>query len=256
MSALAALPFGVIPRESPGFPPGLDALQRALADFSAPVPARFVSFAAQALPEPLADPVAPAMPALFAVPEVEPEPSPDVDLIVAAAVEAAEARLRGELEAEHAAALEAALATERQRHAFLVEMEVHSACAAAADTLAAGLEDLRTQVAAELAGACARLLAPIAGEDISRRAVAAMEAAVREALDGEARPRITLCGPPQLLEGLRARLGARAPEVQWREAEGFELAAGFDGQVVETRLGEWAASLQETLKTELEGISP
>lgn len=256
MAALAALPFGVIPRESPGFPPGLDALQRALADFSAPAPTVFAPFAAEMPAEPPADFPAEAMlspmPALFALPEPEPEPSPDVERLVAEAVEAAEARLRAELEAEHAAALEAALATERQRHAFLMEMEVHSACGASADTLASGLAALRGEVAGEIAAACARLLAPVVEAGLARRAVAALDAALREALEGEARPRVIVSGPALLMEGLRARLGSRAPEVQWREAEGVELAAGFDGQVVETRLGEWAAALQ----AELEGTSP
>lgn len=237
MPAFAAA-MSAPPSFPPSFPPGLSALHRALADFAAPSAPVFTPFA---MPEPTAASLAP-------------EPQPDVEALVADAVAQAEARLRDKLDEEHRAALSAAvddaLAAERQEHAAEMERVLSETGAAAANAIDAGLAELRAGVAAELSSACARLLLPIAGEAVVARAVSEMAQALREALENEAAPRITVSGPRQLLDGLQARL-AGAEGVQWRESTGFDLAASFDGRVVETRLAEWA----EALKAALEDVS-
>lgn len=225
------------PSFPPSFPPGLSALHRALADFAEPAAPVFASFA---MCEPAAAPL--------------PEPQPDVEALVADAVAQAEARLRDRLDEEHrtalAAAVEDALAAEREAHAAEMRRVLSETGAAAAASIDAGLAEIRAGVAAELSAACAKLLLPIAGEAVMRRAVSEMALAVREALEGEAALRVTVCGPRPLLDGLQARL-AGAEGVQWRESPGFSLSASFDGRIVETRLAEWA----ETLKAGLKDVS-
>jgi hypothetical protein len=239
----AAFAFAA-PAGPPGAPAsaraGLDALHRALADFAAPAAPAFALFA----PEPEAPPCAPELPA------------EDVEARIAQAVEDAEASLRARLETEHGAVLEAALAqalqAERDAHGAALAHALREAGEGAADAIGDRLAALRAEVESVLMGACARVLLPLAGEAVARRAAAEMAEAVREALRRESRPRITVSGPEPMLAGLRARLGEEGAGVEWREASGFDLAAAFDGSVIETRLGAWA----EALRADMSEASP
>lgn len=210
------------------------ALHRALADFGEQAPLR-PAFPRSAMSV-AAEPTAPSFSAA------------DLDRAVAQA----EARLRESLTLEHLAARERAIseavsqavAAERRIHAEDIERVSGEQAIVMATAIADAMGELQEQVCEKVSAACARLLLPVLKEDAARRAVAALALVLRDALADTDSVRVTLSGPPALRAALQAELAGMAVQWQERDGESFDLRAAFNGQVVETRLAEWAETLK------------
>lgn len=186
------------------------------------------------------------LPDIGGMPAMEPEapvPAPDVDAIVAAEVAAADDRLRAELEAEK----EAALAAEREHHAAEMQAMQASLGEAAAARIAAAFDDAEARLSTLTTAAVARLLSSVLGDDMARRSVEELSAAIRRIVADRDAVQIHVSGPQSLVEGLAASLGPVAERCDFSEAPGFDVTAVIDGTILETRLAEWSALVGEAV---------
>ncbi|MCX8569831.1 MULTISPECIES: hypothetical protein [Hyphomicrobiales] len=170
-------------------------------------------------------------------------PEPDLPTLIAIAVTEAEEALTARLVAEHEAALEA----ERQQHAaelsaFGIHMGTETGTA-----MAAGLRDMEARVVHLATDAAARIIAGLVSDDIRKRSIDALAAAVLSAMEDREAVRIRVSGPQFMFDALATALGERAGNVDFTEATGFDLSVSIDDNLFETRLGEWSSALSETL---------
>lgn len=186
------------------------------------------------------------LPDIGGMPAMEPEspvPAPDVDAIVAAEVAAADDRLRAELEAEK----EAALAAEREHHAAEMQAMQASLGEAAAARIAAAFDDAEARLSTLATAAVARLLSSVLGDDMARRSVEELAAAIRRIVADRDAVQVHVSGPQSLVESLAASLGPVAERCDFSEAPGFDVTAVIDGTILETRLAEWSALVGEAV---------
>ncbi len=169
---------------------------------------------------------------------------PPVEEIVAAAVLRARTELADALAAEHETALQA----ERERHAAELETVTAQLGAQAGALCSARLQELEDRVAELTTAVTARILANALADDLRKRAIERLDAAIREALsDGEA-VRIRVRGAPSLCQALEKALGKHAGQVTFSPTDGFDISVAVDDTVYETRLSEWSATIAETLQ--------
>ena len=172
-----------------------------------------------------------------------PAPQADIGALIAEAVADAEAALEIRLAAAHQAALEA----ERQANDDAAKAFLESFGGDLGAAVATRIDAMETRVA-ELTGATvARIIGGVVSDDLQQRSLAALARTIGAAIaDGEA-VRIGVRGPLSLFEPLKAALGARADNLDFTEAAGFDLTVAIDEAVFETRIAEWSASLSEVL---------
>ena len=116
-----------------------------------------------------------------------------------------------------------------------------------AHQLAAGLEDLETR----LADATARVLAPLLQAEVARQAIADLNSELARLLGNAADVSLSISGPEDLLEALRGRLAdqlaGKTVSVDYRQSEEPDVRIVVGQTVLETRLGVWAAKIEEAL---------
>ncbi|TPM33095.1 hypothetical protein [Mesorhizobium sp. B2-3-5] len=171
------------------------------------------------------------------------EPQADIGTLIAEAVAQAEATLAERLSAAHDAALEA----ERQAHAEEARSFLESFGGDIGKAVSSRIDAMEARVTDLVAATVARIIGGVVSDDLQRRSLEALASAVREAVgDGEA-VRVAVRGPLSLFETLKASLGARAANLDFVEAPGFDLTVTIDEAVFETRMAEWSATLSEVL---------
>lgn len=170
-------------------------------------------------------------------------PQVDVDAIVRAEVARAEAALAARLNE----VAEAALATEREAHAAEVEKLQRQAGAMAAELISARLGGMEARLAELASASAARILGSFLSDELQRRSIESLAATVAAAVADRDVGRIEVRGPQFLFEALGAALGAEAGRLRYVEAPGFDLLVSVDGDLFETRLAEWSASLSDIL---------
>lgn len=184
--------------------------------------------------------VSPVSPAV-----VEPQPPsvPDAAAVAAAEMAIAEARLRAEMNE----AAQVALDLERERHA--AEMaQLHAELGGVAGArIAAELAEAERRFTALVTTAAARILSSMLSDDLNRRSVDRLAAAIRYAVADRDAVRIRIVGPQSLFESLRGSLGPLAAQCDFTEAPGFDLSVTIDDALFETRLAEWSATIGEAL---------
>jgi hypothetical protein len=166
-------------------------------------------------------------------------------------IEAARASGFASGEAAARAALEATLSALREAHARELvaarEAWVSGEADKLARQLATGLEDLELR----LADATARVLAPHLRAKVARRAIDDLHAELSRLLADGAEVSVTISGPEDLLEALRGRiadqLAGKAASISYRTSDQPEVHIVARQTVLETRLGAWAAKIEEAL---------
>lgn len=182
-----------------------------------------------------------ARPLLRAAP---PPPAPvDVDGIVARKVAEAEAALAERFQQ----VLEAERTETEERHLAELAAERDRLGDQAAALLRQRLDEMEQRLTALGGDALSRILGALMSEELSSRAVTRLAQTVRAALADRDAVRVEISGPASLIESLRDALGDAPATIEWREAPGFDVLVAIDGDLFETRLGEWSAALSDIL---------
>ncbi len=175
-------------------------------------------------------------------PELETEAPAEVDP-TAVALEMALCGLRDELETAHAQEIARLEETHAQAlDGALVAARADWATASAAD-VGASIEAAMAQLRDMLSERTAAVLTPLIAEAIRARALEAMERTIARILADPEHPCLTVRGPVDLLEALRARAPDAAGLI-YETADGVEVTVSADGMRVETRLGHALAALE------------
>lgn len=179
----------------------------------------------------------------FDFPAVEPEPAIDLEAERAEAhaegFEAARAQAEEKWTAERQA-LEAAHAAELADLRARLEAQ-------AAEKIEAGLNTIAGKLAAVIGEQTAAALVPFLDVSLADKAVDELADLIRKAMfDGDIGT-ITVSGPGEMFEKLKAALGSDAPVLRHVEADDLDLSVDIDGSVLVTRLSAWAASLRKVL---------
>jgi hypothetical protein len=106
--------------------------------------------------------------------------------------------------------------------------------------LLASIEGLK----AYISNTVASVLRPVLAEEVRRRAVGELTTTLDKMLSGGELGKITISGPRDLIEPMRAHLGGKASNVTYVTAEGCDLAVQANETVLETRIGAWVAAIQ------------
>jgi hypothetical protein len=175
-------------------------------------------------------------------------PPPSVEDIVRERVEQAEAALRERLAEQHAAEIE----TLRREHAVQLDEALRRIGATAGETIALRLAEIEDRVSHQASAATARILGSFLSEEMLKRSIAGLADAIRSSLAGRETFSIDIRGPQQLCSALRDALGAgewdRAGSFNHHEAPDFDLSVAIAGNLLETRLSEWSATLSGILE--------
>lgn len=184
----------------------------------------------------------------FVMPEPEPDPGPDTETLIAEAVAEAVSNALAEQAARLEAEAEAALLAERERHASEIAALQAAMGAECGDKLGAEMTGLEERLVDLTTSVTARILAPVLGADLQRRAVASLDATIREALRESGAVRIRVRGPMSLTEALERSLGDHAARIEFTQGDGLDVTMGIEESLFETKLGEWAVSVSEILE--------
>lgn len=169
---------------------------------------------------------------------------PDVEELIRIEVERVERELGERLTAEH----EAALAAERERHAAEIEALERRFGDTIGATVAAEMTTMRETVTTLVTAVTARILGPVLTADVQRRAIDALAAAVRAAMQDDESVRVKVSGSPALYEGLRDAVGEETAHFfDFSESPAADLTVRIDERVFETRLSEWSTAMEESL---------
>lgn len=167
----------------------------------------------------------------------------DTESLIAEAVARAEQALEARLNEAHQHALEA----ERQANADEARTFLETLGKDVGSTVASRVGDMEERVIGLVSDSVARMIGGVLSDDLQKRSLAALARAVRTATADTESTRIEIRGPLALFEPLKAALGARAENLHFTEAPGFDLSLIVDDAVFETRMAEWSAALAEVL---------
>ena len=177
---------------------------------------------------------------MLATPAEEPA---DTAQMIAEAVANAERALEARLREAHQRELEA----ERQANAEEASIFLATLGKDVGETVAARISDMEERVVRLVSDSVARMIGGILSDDLQKRSLDALAQAVRSAVADTESTRVEIRGPLSLFEPLKAALGARADNLHFVEAPGFDLSLIVDDTVFETRMAEWSAALAEVL---------
>ena len=166
-----------------------------------------------------------------------------------AAARLEEAHARG-LESGKAAAmalLDAKLEEQRAAFARQLASERQGWVAREADALAARLATGLRELEVRIADSAARVLAPILNAELRRQAIAQLRADLEVLLTRDPGLGIAISGPEDLLHPLREHLAGKACAVTYTVSAEPDVRIAVGPTVLETRLGAWAAKIEEVV---------
>jgi hypothetical protein len=166
-----------------------------------------------------------------------------IAVLIAQAVERAEAELEARLTLEHRTQMEA----ERQAHADEARMFLESLGADMGQTVAAGIQAMEARVSETIGLSVARTIGGMLNDELRTRSLAKLADTIRRTVADPDAARFTISGPLSLFEPLKASLGSFADNLHFVEAPTFDLTVVIDDTVFETRMSEWSAALSEVL---------
>jgi hypothetical protein len=142
---------------------------------------------------------------------------------------------------------EAALAALNEDHAAAVAEVNRQFGEEAGARLEAGLRDIEARVSETVTATVARILGPVVSKEVLERSLDELARAVGEALDDADAVAIRVSGPQSLFSALAAKMGERSKYLRHRDGEGIDLTVDINGSLIETRLTEWQAVVNEVL---------
>jgi hypothetical protein len=178
-----------------------------------------------------------AFPDGSALPEADPRD------IVRDAVEEAKAELTARLTEEHAAAME----EERGRHASELDALNRQFGEVLGAALTAEMSSVEENVTGIVTAVAARILGPLLTASLQARMVASLAAAIGDAMADAENIRVKVSGSPALYEALCAAAGDKAAFFDFTESATTDLTVRIDDKLIETRLSEWSAAMEEVL---------
>jgi hypothetical protein len=171
------------------------------------------------------------------------KPEPDIETLLAEERARTEKTVTEKLAAEH----EAALAALSEAYAAqIAEIERRHGEEAGA-RIEAALGEIEARVAETVTGTVARILGPIVSEEVLKRSIDELAKAIGEALEDADAVTIRVSGPSSLFAALAEKLGEKSRHLRHREADGIDLTVDVNGSLIETRLTEWQAIVNEVL---------
>ena len=171
-------------------------------------------------------------------------PGPDIGELIRTELARAEQALEMRLSVEH----EAALLTERQRHADEVARIERSLGEQAGLAISHRMAEIERSVGEHASAAVARILCGILGENLLKRSVEGLAQSIAAAIRDNEAIRIEVRAPQSLFEELSKALPGRVANLHHIDGDGFDLSVAIDGTVLETRLSEWSVILTEILE--------
>ena len=146
------------------------------------------------------------------------------------------------------AALEARLEAEQalfaQQRASERQVWVAEEAEKLAQRLSAGLGELE----ARIADTTARVLEPFLSAELRRQVIAALRVELEALLTKEPRISLSVTGPEDLLQALRDQLAGKACTATHLPNAEPDVRITAGQTILETRLGAWAAKIQEVLR--------
>jgi hypothetical protein len=170
-------------------------------------------------------------------------PAIDVDALIADAVARAETELEVRLKVAHEAALE----EQRQANADEASAFLATLGDDVGKMIGERIDAMETQVSALVAATVTRVVGGLLSKDLQKRSLEALAVSIRESIGDAEAVRIDVRGPQSLFETLKTSLGARAANLDFVEAPGFDLTISIDDTMFETRMSEWSVALSEIL---------
>lgn len=171
------------------------------------------------------------------------KPEPDMEALLADERARTEKSVTESLTAEH----ETALTALREAHAAeIAEIERRHGEEAGA-RIEAGLGEIEARVSETVTGTVARILGPIVSEEVLKRSIDELAKAIGEALEDADAVTIRVSGPSSLFSALAEKLGGKSKHLRHRETDGIDLTVDVNGSLIETRLTEWQAIVNEVL---------
>lgn len=170
-------------------------------------------------------------------PEIPAGPSEEeIEERIREAVTQAEAEVTARLSEQY----EAMLASERERHAAeraSLERELGSTVAA---KIAAEFTAVQDNVASLVSTVVSRILGPLLGDDVTRRSLAALAEALKEAIADAEGVRVRITGSQALYEALCELAGDGADRFDFTESASTDLSVRIDDSIFETRIAQWS----------------
>lgn len=186
----------------------------------------------------------------LAMPEPDPvvaapseEPAIDIEAERAAAFEEGSRQAADMLSATHQAELEA----ERSRHLEEINEMRTRFEQDFSTTLAARFDQLTTELSESIGEQVARIVAPFLERSLSEQMIEQLAAAISQVLADQDGVRVAVSGSPSMFEALKTALGDRAAQLDYTEADSFDLTVQLEDTVLSTRLSQWADTLREIL---------
>ena len=173
----------------------------------------------------------------------EPDIEPDIEALLA------EERARTEKAASERFAIEheAAITALHESHAAAIIEINRQHGEDAGIRLETALREIEARVCETVTATVARILGPVVSEEVLKRSLDELARAIGEALDDADAVTIRVSGPASLFSALAERMGEKSKHLRHREAEGVDLTADVNGSLIETRLTEWQAVVNEVL---------
>jgi hypothetical protein len=170
-------------------------------------------------------------------------PKVDIDALLAEERERTERTVGETLAAAH----EAALLAERERHAAEIAEINRRHGEELAARLEAGLREIEERIGQAVTGAVARILGPIVSDEVLERSIGELARAIGEALDDADAVTIRVSGPSSLFSALAAKMGEKSKYLRHQETDAADLVVDVNGSLIETRLAEWQTAVHEAL---------
>lgn len=215
------------------------AIERYLKDFSQP-DSFMLSPDLAAEPQSDQPPMLEPDPVVAALPE---EPAVDIEAERAAAFEEGSRQASEMLTATHQAELEA----ERSRHLDEINEMRTRFEQDVSTTLAARFDQLAEELSESIGEQVARVVAPFLERSLSEQMIEQLALAIAQVLADQDGVRIAVSGSPSMFEALKTALGDRAAQLDYTEADSFDLTVQLEDTVLSTRLSQWADTLREIL---------
>lgn len=161
-----------------------------------------------------------------------------------------EARMLGVLEgraavqAEFDARLKAQAASFEQKFAEARQAWVQAEGERLAGLLASAAEDLKHQIAEQVA----RVLRPFVADTARLRATDELKASLDRLLTNGEYGRVSISGPQDLIAAFKEHADGKGWNVVFQASQGVDLRVSLDETILETRIGEWTAAIKGEAK--------
>ena len=139
------------------------------------------------------------------------------------------------------------LEAERTQHAAELDALRGSLATGAGGMIAMRMDAFEADLVALTTAATARIVGAFLSDEMQKRSIDRLAAAIRDALGDREAVRVQVRGPLSLHEPLVTALGARGAALEFVETASVDISVAIDASLYETRLAEWSAAVAEVL---------